>query len=229
MKVLAIETSTMLGGVAIMDEEGLIAEIRLNVKTTHSERLMTAIDSALRLANLFIPDIDAFCISIGPGSFTGLRIGLSTVKGFAFATAKPIVTVPTLDAFAWSLPFSAYPVCPMLDARKKEVYTALYEWKEKGFIKIIPELSVKPEDIVKDIKGPVIFIGEGARLYRDIIRSIKGTDAIFVPSYSDVPSPSVVAYLGLKKALKGDFADPVTITPFYIRRSEAEIKAERQK
>lgn len=226
MRVLAIETSTMLGGVAIMEEGGLIAEIRLNVKTTHSERLMRGIDSALKFANLGIGDIDAFCISLGPGSFTGLRIGLSTVKGFAFATGRPVVTVPTLDAFAWNFPFAIYPVCPMFDARKKEVYTALYEWHDGGFKKTRPEQSVRPGDFIKDIKGPVIFAGDGVRLYRDVILSVKGQDAIFAPPQSDVPSPSALAYLGLKKAMMGDFSDPMTITPFYIRKSEAEIKFE---
>lgn len=224
MKILAIETSTMLGGIAIMDEENLIAEIRLNVKSTHSERLMLGIDSALRLADLRISDIDVYCTSIGPGSFTGLRIGLSTVKGFAFATGRPVVAVPTLDAFAWNLPFSTYPVCPMLDARKKEVYTALYKWDGKDFEKIIPELSVRPDDFIRDIKGPVIFIGEGARIYRETILSIMGGDALFAPPDRDVPSASSVAHLGIKKAIRGEFSDPVSLTPFYIRKSEAEIK-----
>jgi tRNA threonylcarbamoyladenosine biosynthesis protein TsaB len=225
MRILAIETSTMLGGVAIMDNRGLIAEVRLNVKTTHSEKLMTAIDSALRLSSMNISDIDLYGLSIGPGSFTGLRIGLSTIKGFAFATGKPVVAVSTLDSFAWNLPYSAYPVCPMLDARKKEVYTALYEWREGRFRKVIPELSIRPADFLKDIKGPVIFVGEGARLYREIILSIKGEDAIFSPPQSDVPSPSSVAYLCLQKAINGEFSDPSFLTPFYIRKSEAEIKS----
>lgn len=224
MKILAIETSTLLGGVAVMDEGTLIAEIRLNVKTTHSERLMIGIDSALRLANMKITDIDVYSISIGPGSFTGLRIGLSTVKGFAFATGKPVVAVPTLDAFAWNFPFSAYPVCPMLDARKKEVYTALYEWDGEGFKKVVPELSIRPEEFIRDIKGPVVFAGDGVRLYREIILSIKGNEAIFVPPQSDIPSASSVAFLGYKKAIRGEFSDPLTLTPFYIRKSEAEIK-----
>ncbi|MFN3479282.1 MAG: tRNA (adenosine(37)-N6)-threonylcarbamoyltransferase complex dimerization subunit type 1 TsaB [Thermodesulfovibrionales bacterium] len=224
MKILAIETSTMLGGVAIMDEAGLVVEIRLNVKSTHSERLMVGIDSALRLANLKLSEIDAYCLSIGPGSFTGLRIGLSTVKGFAFATGKPVVAVPTLDAFAWNFPFSRYPVCPMLDARKKEVYTGLYKWEGDRFEKVLSELSVRPEDILKDIKGPVLFAGEGARLYRETILAIKGRDAFFAPPHSDVPMASSIAILGLQKALNGEFSDPVTLTPFYIRKSEAEIK-----
>ena len=100
MKILAIDTSTMLGGIAVMDELNLIAETRLNVKSTHSERLMTEIEHCLKQSSLKISDIDVFAVAIGPGSFTGLRIGLSTVKGLSYATGKPIVSVPTLDALA---------------------------------------------------------------------------------------------------------------------------------
>ena len=122
MKILAIETSTMLGGVAIADDSaGLIAEVRLNVKSTHSERLMMEIDHVLKQSFLKMSDIDVFAIAVGPGSFTGLRIGLSTVKGLSYATGKPIVSVPTLEAFAWNFPYCRYPVCTLLDARKKEV------------------------------------------------------------------------------------------------------------
>src|ERR1700690_1829481 len=127
MKILSVETSTMLGGVAVMDSQaGLIAEIKLNVKTTHSERLMTAISQVLSQSGIDLRGIDAFAVASGPGSFTGLRIGLSTVKGLSYATGKPVVTVPTLEAFAWNFPYSMYPVCLMLDARRGEVYSALF-------------------------------------------------------------------------------------------------------
>ncbi len=225
MKILAIETSTMLGGVAIMDDsEGLVAEMRLNVKTAHSERLMTVIDHALKQAGMAIPDIDVFGIAIGPGSFTGLRIGLSTVKGLSFATGKPVVSVPTLEAFAWNFPYPAHPVCVMLDARKKEVYAAVFKWSGSGFDRVVEERSVKPADLVKGLDGPVIFAGEGASLYKDSILEIAGGNAIFAPKQDMVPSPANVAFLGLGKAVNGDFAEPMGLVPFYIRRSEAELK-----
>lgn len=227
MKILAIETSTMLGGVAIMGEsEGLIVEVRLNVKTAHSERLMTAIDNALKQAGMEVSDIDVFGVAIGPGSFTGLRIGLSTVKGFSYATGKPIVSVPTLEAFAWNFPYSAYPVCPMLDARKKEVYAAVFKWRDGVYVRVIDETSIKPADLVKTLEYPVIYTGEGAELYREAIVEISGENAIFAPPHCMVPSPSNVAHLGLKKAVNGDFSEPVSLVPFYIRRSEAELKIE---
>ncbi len=225
MRILAIETSTMLGGVAIMDETaGLIIETRLNVKTAHSERLMTEINHALKKAGLHIADIDVFGVAVGPGSFTGLRIGLSAVKGFSYATGKPIVSVPSLEAFAWNFPYSEHLVCTMFDARKNEVYAAVFRWRDIGFERVVDEASIKPADLVSSLKGKVIFAGEGALIYRETIAEIAGENALFPAAQSMVPSPSNVACLGLKKALKADFSEPVSLVPHYIRRSEAEVK-----
>jgi len=229
MKILAIETSTMLGGIALMDEFMLIAESRLNVKSTHSERLMTEIEHCLKQSGVKISDIDVFAVATGPGSFTGLRIGLSTVKGFSYATGRPIVSVPTLEALAWNFPYSAHPVCTMLDARKKEVYAALFKWEEGNFIRLINETSAKPEEFACDAlrithDDKFIFAGEGAALYRDKIIEVMGEKAIFASPEKTVPSPANVAVLGLKKAKAGEFSEPVSLTPIYIRKSEAEVK-----
>ena len=225
MKILSIETSTMLGGVAVVDQKnGLIAETRLNVKTTHSERLMTVIDYVLRQSDIDLGDIDAFAVAIGPGSFTGLRIGLSTAKGLAYATAKPIVTVPTLEAFAWNFPYSAYPVCLMLDARRNEVYAAVFRWEGGGFRRVRKETSIRAEDLLKTIEGPALFAGEGALLYMDSIKEIMKDRAFIAPDEKMVPSPANVARLGLVKALRGEYADSTEEIPLYIRRSEAEVK-----
>lgn len=226
MKILAIETSTMLGGIAIMDDAGgLIIETRLNVRSAHSERLMTEIDHALKQAGLEISDIDVLGVAIGPGSFTGLRIGLSTVKGFSYATGKPVVSVPSLEAFAWNFPYSPYPVCTMFDARKKEVYAAVFRWNEGEFKRVMDETSIKPADLLKSLEGTVIYAGEGALIYRETIMEIARGDVLFPSPQFMVPSPSNVAHLGLRKAVKEEFSEPVSLVPKYIRRSEAEIKA----
>lgn len=225
MRILAIETSTMIGGIAVMDETlGVITEMRLNVRTTHSERLMTGVDNALKQAGMGISDMDVFGVSTGPGSFTGLRIGLSTAKGFAFATGKPVATIPTLEAFAWNFPYSIYPVCTMLDARKNEVYAAVFRWGKDGFNKVRRETSIKPADMARSLKGPVIYAGEGAMLYMETITNIAGENAFFPPPQFMLPSPANVAHLCLKKAARGELADPATLAPFYLRKSEAEIK-----
>lgn len=249
MKILAIETSTMLGGIAIMDDlSGLIAEVRFNVKSTHSERLMTAIDYVLKQAGLTVSDIDVFAVAIGPGSFTGLRIGLSTVKGFSYSTGKPIVSVPTLESLAWNFPYCRPPVCTMLDARKKEVYAALFKWDKEDFIRLMDEVSIKVDSLLEKIKGilitsnkmpifgkdeaggfsddKIVFTGEGAILYRDKIVEVIGEKAIFASFGKMVPSPANVAHLGIKMARKEEFSEPVSLIPFYKRRSEAEIKGD---
>jgi tRNA threonylcarbamoyladenosine biosynthesis protein TsaB len=225
MKILSIETSTMLGGIAIMDQEsGLIAETRLNVKTTHSERLMNAIRSTLLQAELHLDDISAFAVAIGPGSFTGLRIGLSTAKGLAYSTGNPLITVPTLEAFAWNFPFSKYPVCVMLDARKKEVYAAVFEWQKDNFMRRVGELSIRPLELLRDLQDSVVFAGEAVLLYKELITETMGERAFFASREKMVPSPSNVAMLGMLKAAKADYTDPAEAVPMYIRKSEAEIK-----
>jgi tRNA threonylcarbamoyladenosine biosynthesis protein TsaB len=244
MKILAIETSTMLGGIAVCDDSaGMIAEVRLNVKSTHSERLMTEIDHILKQSALSISDMDAFAIAIGPGSFTGLRIGLSTVKGLSYATGKPIVAIPTLEAFAWNFPFSRHPVCTLLDARRSEVYAALFRWETDGFVRVMDETAVGIKALLEGIKTgnhfsagfdkgseggslheSIIFAGEGAILNKDeIIDEMEGY-ALFASPEKMVPSPANVASLGMKKALRGEFSDPVSLVPWYLRKSEAEMK-----
>jgi tRNA threonylcarbamoyladenosine biosynthesis protein TsaB len=225
MKILSIETSTMLGGVAIMDDKaGLIAETRLNVKTTHSERLMTAVNNTLIQSELKLDDLDVFAVAIGPGSFTGLRIGLSTVKGLSYATGKPVVTVPTLDAFAWNFPYSTYPVCLMLDARKSEVYAAVCKWEDSGFTTVVECVSIRPEALLERLQGKVLFAGEGALLYKEKIVSSMKDRAAFAPPDRMVPSPANVAMLGLEKAVRGEYAVASKAVPFYVRKSEAEVK-----
>ncbi|MCL4457386.1 MAG: tRNA (adenosine(37)-N6)-threonylcarbamoyltransferase complex dimerization subunit type 1 TsaB [Nitrospirae bacterium] len=224
MKLLAIETSTMLGGVAIMDGDALIAESRLNVKFTHSERLMTGMDYALEQSGLKIEDIDVFAVAIGPGSFTGLRVGLSTVKGLVYATGKKLVSVPTLEAFAWNVPFSEYDVCPLLDARRKEVYAGIFRWTDDGFVRVMSEQAIKMEALMSLIIEPTIFLGEGALIYKENIKANLGDKAFFANPQHMVPSPANVAYLGMKKAAAGEFEEPIALAPMYLRKSEAEMK-----
>jgi tRNA threonylcarbamoyladenosine biosynthesis protein TsaB len=224
LKLLAIETSTMTGGIAIMDGENFIAESRLNVRVTHSERLMKEIDHILRQAGMGIDDIDVFAVSIGPGSFTGLRVGLSTVKGFVYGSDKKVVSVSTLEALAYSLPFCKYPICPMLDARKKEVYAAIFKWEDDCLIKIMEEQTTKIDSLVTNISEITVFLGNGAILYREALKRLIKDRALFAPPQNLYPSPASVAYLAMMKVKSGQYDDPVTLIPRYMRRSEAEIK-----
>jgi tRNA threonylcarbamoyladenosine biosynthesis protein TsaB len=225
MKVLALETATTAGSIAIVDDnEGLISEVKINIKVAHAERLMNSVDWLFKSSKISINEIDAFAISIGPGSFTGLRIGLSTAKGLSYATNKPIVPVPTFDAFARTLPFCSHFICPMLDARKNEIYTGLYKWEDNILKKVIPETAVRPSDFLKEIKELTVFMGDGVKIYKKLITDTLKSNAIFAPASKMSPSASIVAEIVIEKLKEGIFTDPVSLTPFYIRKSEAEIR-----
>jgi tRNA threonylcarbamoyladenosine biosynthesis protein TsaB len=223
MIMLAIETATMTGGIAVVRDNLLVGEARINVKIAHSERLMNAVEWLLKTVRLSVKDVDAFAVSIGPGSFTGLRIGLSTAKGLAYASDRPLIPVPTLDALARALPFCSLPICPMLDARKNEIYTGLYRWEGGTCIKLISETAVNPADFLREMRGLTLFTGDGAVLYRDMIQDILKEKALFATPAAIVPSAASVAEIALEKFRSGAVTDPVTVIPMYIRKSEAEI------
>jgi len=150
MKVLGLDTSTSCGAVGLIDDERVISEYLVDIPITHSERLLGAIELLLRDAHCAIEDLDGWAISLGPGSFTGLRIGVSTVKGLAFATQKPVAGISTLDVLASQISPTPFLICPILDARKGEVYTAFYRYDERMVLRRLSAYrATKPEVLVK--------------------------------------------------------------------------------
>ncbi len=229
LKVLGIDTATIMGSIGLIDDDAVIAEYSLNIKATHSERLMPAADKLLKDAGIELKDIDGFAVSIGPGSFTGLRIGLATVKGFAMGYNKPIAAVSTLEALAFNLAFAEYQVCPILDARKNGVYTALFKSDRKGGMKrIAQDRAADINAVLNELNDDTIFLGDAVSLYRDIICNKLKDKAHFASKTRNMPSGASVAELGLLKLHKGIIEDVSNLTPFYIRRSEAEINFEKK-
>ena len=224
MIVLGIETSTMHGGVALLAEDRLLASYALSVEATHSERLLPSIDRVLADAGLGLKDLSGLAVAIGPGSFTGLRIGLSTVKGLATTTGLPVVGVPTLEAMAWAMPFAAHPICPMLDARKAEVYAGLFRFTEGAVTRVMPEAALRPEELVERIDGPTIFLGDGARAYAGLLHEALGARALFPPVALRGGNPALVAELGLWRLRRGAADSLEHLVPMYLRPSEAELK-----
>ena len=242
MIILGIDTSTNHGSVAIAEDGSLLSESFLPLNSSYSKTLINSLDDLLKKVKIGISDIDGFAVSIGPGSFTGLRIGLSTCKGFNLATGKPIVPVGTLDAIVESflsapeslkstidnLQSSILFLCPILDAKKGEVYASLYKY-EKGVIKKLEDdMAINPEKLCQKINEPVIFFGEGIKQYGDFIKNKLNGLAYF---YDDAQKNSVaasIALLGGKKIERGDIEDSTALKPRYIRRSEAEIKLEEK-
>ena len=228
MFLLGIETSTKTGSVAIVSDDCVIAQYSLNIELTHSERLMATVDRVLKDTGLAVAGLDGFAVAIGPGSFTGLRIGISTVKGLAFATGKPVAAVPTLQALAWNLPFAGYPVCPLLDARKKEVYAALYDNDGSVPVQKMTEMAIPLSQLAVLIDGTTVFTGEGAYLYREEIEKIFSKRALFAPRSAILPSAAAVAEIGLAMFRSGNLANLDVLTPKYIRRPEAEVAWEKR-
>ncbi len=228
MRLLGIETSTLMGSVALLDDDVVVAEYSLNVATTHSERLLVTIHRLLDESGSTLASLDGLAVAVGPGSFTGLRIGLATAKGLAFASDLPLVGVPTLDALAWGVPFAADPVCPLLDAKKGEVYTALYRHRRGEMERLSDYRALSPDRLLSELEGPVCFLGDGVLPYRDQIVNAIGDRASFVPAARRYPSGACVAELGARRLSEGGVWDPAALVPLYIRPSEAELAKARR-
>ena len=225
MKVLGIDTSTSCGSVGLMDDEEVISDYLLNIPVTHSERLLNAIEFVLKEARCPIGKLDGLAISLGPGSFTGLRIGVSTMKGLAFATGKPVAGVSTLDVLASQIAPTSYLICPILDARKQEVYTAFYRYGDgSSLMRQSGYQAIRPDDLVKKIKEHTIFLGDGVKTYKEFLINSLPSLAIFPPAPLGVSHGSMVAKLGFELLQKGECLDLSTFVPIYVRPSEAEMK-----
>lgn len=224
MKILAVETSTIIGGVAILDDDKLIAEGRLGIKSIHSERLMCHIDFLLKSSRLELSDIDFFAVSVGPGSFTGLRVGISTVKGLAFATNKMIAPVSSLEALALNVVETDHYICPVIDARKGEVYTSIYKSYDTVLHTIVPETVLSPVQLTKLIDKKTILLGDGITLYGNLLKDALGDRVIFCHSLHNLPSAANVAFLARAKIIKKEMVTANDLNAKYIRRSEAEIR-----
>ncbi len=217
MRVLAVETSTLAGGVALVDGERLVAEYLLDVSVTHSERLLAAIDRVLADARWTPRDLEGLAVSIGPGSFTGLRVGVSTVKGLGWALGLPIAAVPTLDAMAATVPAAALPVCPVLTARRGEVYASLYRRDGDGLRREWDYLALAPEELAARLAEPTLVIGDGAG-------GVASPHARRLPPPHRAPSPACVAILGRARLRLGETVAAHALAPFYLRPSQAELR-----
>ena len=224
MKVLGVDTSTMTAGVGIIEDDEVLVDLKFDVKITYSEILMPTIDLALKTVGLKINDLDGFAICIGPGSFTGLRIGLSTIKGLCFASGKPLASVPSLDALATLSLYCRYPVVPLLDAKKDQVYAAIYDTSEGKLRRESEYLVIDIDNLVKKISKKTLFVGPGAKLYQKELIDLLGKRAYFAPGEQSTPSGASVARIGLSKLAFGQTENIPDLEPLYIRMSEAELK-----
>lgn len=215
----------MAAGAALIQEDKLIGEIRTNHRKTHSEQLLPMIHQLLQLCECPLSEIDVLAVSLGPGSFTGIRIGVATAKGLAQALSIPVVGVNSLEALAWQANAFQGQVIPLVDAQRKLVYTAAYRFEEAGVITLrepdvlhIQELLT----VLSKTNENLFFLGDGMSLHREIIGETLGHRARFALPLQEMPAASALAQCAMGKALAGEAVSPAEIQPVYLRTSQAE-------
>ena len=217
MKILGIDTSTPIGSVGLIEGDDFIAEHTLNITQAHSSRLMPAIDQVLKWGDLTVHDLDACAVGIGPGSFTGVRIGVGSVKSLCYAIKKPIIGVSTLEAIAYNLRYSVGLICPILDARREEVYGAVFQGgatlKRRS-----EDLCLSIEALLDRVEGSAVFVGDGLGKYESKVRERFGDDVVLAESICNVPRGTSIARIGLGRLLRGESDDYFGLIPNYIRK-----------
>ncbi len=225
MKILAIDSSGLVASVAVVTEERLLAEYTVNNKKTHSQTLLPMLDEIVKILELELKEIDAIAVAGGPGSFTGLRIGSSTAKGLGLVLNKPIINIPTVDALAYNLYGTDRLICPIMDARRNQVYTGIYGYNKEGFLILVPQKAVGIEEIAAEINQmgrEVIFLGDGVEVYEDKLREIMAVPFSFAPVHLSKQRAAAVGALGIIYYKKGIVENADTHEPTYLRLSQAE-------
>ena len=227
-KILAVDTASLTGSVALCLGEILIAESLLNVRSTHSDKLLQQIDQLLTEAGWQLDDLDLFVVVNGPGSFTGLRIGVATVKGLAQVTNRPVIGISSLQMLAMNLPLCPVPICVFLDARKKEVYTQLFRATAQGPLPLAEARVLPPIEALEQLNGEVALVGDGVPLYRELIARQLG-DRVLLPAMpAHQPRASQAAWLGWEAWQTGVLQGAAELLPVYIRPSDAELNLDRK-
>ena len=223
MKILAVETATWHQSVALLDGTVLLAQKSQENCTSHASTLVPAIQTLLASLQCPFSAIDGFAVSSGPGSFTGLRVGLSTMVGFRTVTGLPLVAVPTLEAMTWSQRTAMHPVCPMLVARSNEVYWAKFQWKDDRVVRLQEDRVGTIQDMMEAIHEPTVLFGEGWLRHQRVLREALRDFALCGASESMNPSAYHVGLASLDAFRAGKIAGS-HISPHYVQRSEAEVQ-----
>lgn len=244
MRVLAIDSSGLTATVAIVEDDQTIAEYTTNYKKTHSQTLLPMIDEMARMVDADLKEIDAIAVAGGPGSFTGLRIGSATAKGLGLALDKPLIHVPTVDAMAYSMYGCEDIICPIMDARRKQVYTGLYSFSHKKngdgglydepvFQVLRMQMAVPVEELIRHLnvyRRRVVFLGDGVPVYKEMLAEGLKVPYSFAPSFMNRQRAAAVGALGIRYYEAGRYEAAAEFKPEYLRKSQAEReRAEREK
>ena len=232
MKNLGIDSSGLVASVAVVEDDNLLAEYTVNYKKTHSQTLLPMLDEIVKMTELDLATIDVIAVAAGPGSFTGLRIGSATAKGLGLALQKPLVAVPTVEALAYNLWGTDKIVCPLMDARRNQVYTGIYEFAGQELQVIEGQMAVPVTEIVEKLntlKQEVIFLGDGVPVYKEVLAQEMKIPYLLAPAHLNKQRAASVATLGAVYAANGKIESAIKHQPDYLRLSQAEReRAEKQ-
>lgn len=230
MRILSIDSATECASCAVIDDNKLLGEISLNDKKQHSVILMPIVDDLLKELKLTIKDIDGFVVSKGPGSFTGLRIGMSVIKGLSQGTKKPFVSVSSLDALAYNMAYTGGIICPILDALRDNVYTALYTFENDKLVKLTDYMAIHIDELIVMLKKHnenLTFLGDAAYKFKNkIMESLNNT--YFAPKHLNLVKASALGELGLNLLQAGIYDELFETSPIYLRKPQAEREYEKR-
>ncbi|MFQ6103424.1 MAG: tRNA (adenosine(37)-N6)-threonylcarbamoyltransferase complex dimerization subunit type 1 TsaB [Candidatus Glassbacteria bacterium] len=227
--LIAIETSTNWSSVALIRGPELIAETGIFIRKDHSGPLGGRIDRIIRDAGLGVEEIDGVVVPAGPGSFTGLRVGVGFAKGFICGSGRQLYAVSSLKTIAAGLPFCELPICSLLDARKGEVYAQVFRWERGDLLTVSKPVSSPPDEILESIQEETIFAGSGCLVYRELLERELGGKAHMAPSTCSIPRAAVMGHLVSGCPEEYLVGDPQTFEPAYIRPPEAVVRWRRMK
>lgn len=225
MKILGIDSSGLVASVAVVEEDVMLAEYTVNYKKTHSQTLLPMLDAIVKMTELDLTTLDAIAVAAGPGSFTGLRIGSATVKGLGLALGKPVIPVPTVDGLAYNLYGTDKVICPLMDARRNQVYTGIYEFCGDELQILEPQMAVAVTEMIEKLNvlgREVIFLGDGVPVYREILEKETKVPYSFAPAHMNKQRAAAVAALGAKYFAQGRVESAAEHKPDYLRLSQAE-------
>ncbi|MDP4181053.1 MAG: tRNA (adenosine(37)-N6)-threonylcarbamoyltransferase complex dimerization subunit type 1 TsaB [Bacillota bacterium] len=225
MKVLAVDTSSTVAAVAVLDNEKLLGEYIINNKKTHSQKLMPMIKDLMDNLGVAPDEIDVYAASVGPGSFTGLRIGVTIIKAISYSLEKPVISIPTLDALAYNISTSGVIICPIMDARNNQVYTSIYKWDKEELVRKSEYMGIDIAELKEFLikKDEVIyFVGDAVENHRNYLSDSLGDKCKFAPNNLLLHKASSVAQLAFLAAKSGKLESPIDMVPYYLRKSQAE-------
>jgi tRNA threonylcarbamoyladenosine biosynthesis protein TsaB len=231
VKILGVDSSGLVASAAVLQDDVVVAEFTVNNKKTHSQTLLPMIDEVITYSGVSLEDLDGIAVASGPGSFTGLRIGAATVKGLGLVLDKPVIPVPTLEALAYQLGNVDGFICPMMDARRNQVYAGIYEMREGSLVSIMEQSALDVHDLLSELANypvKVHFLGDGVPVYLDMIQAETSNEYAIAPAHLSRQRAAAVAGLGAVYYRQGKVETPAQHRPVYLRKSRAEREREER-